>query len=91
MACNQALLDEGDWCISAIKLALLQHDNIQTEKATVFSTYFPSLEEIKLLVYFGIVSIYYLGGIPTDPETVLFLNQLNKESISLEIIHLEEK
>jgi hypothetical protein len=56
------------------------------------------VDDLKLIVSVGIISIYFLGinarqGVnPTDPdqmESVRLINELNADKISLEIIQLE--
>jgi hypothetical protein len=43
------------------------------DEPTLFSTYFPSLEELLLLVYTPIRTIYFFGDIE-DERVVKFLN-----------------
>jgi len=61
------------------------------EDTSLFSTYFPTIDDLKTIVSVGITSIYYLGEAEDKAEIKHFLNKLSEKSIPLEIIHLEGK
>lgn len=64
----------------------------EKEPFVLLSSYFPSLEEFKLLLKTNIRKIYYLGDIEIENEkTVKFLNKhtLEKPGGSFEIINLK--
>jgi hypothetical protein len=64
----------------------------EKEPFVLFSSYFPSLEEFKLLLKTNIRKIYYLGDIGIEnEETVNFINRhtVEKQGESLEIINLK--
>lgn len=77
----------SEWETSAIYDAIFSaHDKDLTGTA-IFSTCFPSLDDMKLIVATGISSIYYLGEV-TDMDAARLVNSLNEKSISLEITRL---
>jgi len=55
--------------------------------AKLFSTHFPDLNDVKLIIMAGITSIYFKGEI-TDVVAVELINHLHDSSIPLEIIKL---
>jgi deoxycytidylate deaminase len=87
---NRRLLKDKNWEISAIYDAILKARDIDLSRCTLFSTYFPSIDDLKLIVATGISTIYFFGIIDNQ-ETVSLINNLNKESIPLELIHLKDK
>jgi len=54
----------------------------------LFSTHFPSLDDMLLIISVGISVIYFFGE-ATDVKTVLFVNTLSKNSIPLEMVQLK--
>jgi deoxycytidylate deaminase len=56
--------------------------------ASLFSTHFPDINDLKLIVAVGISKLYFFGG-TTDHSAVELINNLAGASIPLEIIHLE--
>ena len=57
------------------------------KKAFIFLTYFPTVDDLKLIVATGISAIYFHGKIE-DTESVKFMNDITKASIPLEIVQL---
>jgi hypothetical protein len=54
--------------------------------AVVFSSYFPGIEDIKLIYATGIKTVYFMGS-ANNTDTAEFLNSLSNP---LEIIHLKK-
>jgi len=54
----------------------------------LFSTCFPTFDDMKLIVSVGVISVYFFGEID-DIKAVELSNNLPKNLMSLEIIHLE--
>ncbi len=54
---------------------------------SIFFSYFPSPLEIEMLVFSKIYQIYFIGEI-TNPETVSYLNKLQKHLIPIEIARI---
>ena len=76
-----------DFEISAIYDAIFQaRDNDLTE-GTLFSTYFPDKDDLKLIIATGISEIYFFGAV--NPETTILINNLTKEGIPLRLIQLK--
>jgi deoxycytidylate deaminase len=78
----------SEWEISAIYDAIFSARDMDLTGTAIFSTYFPTLDDMKLIVATGISSIYYFGEI-TDMDAVRLINNLNEKSMSLEIIKLQ--
>jgi hypothetical protein len=57
-------------------------------KSAVFSTYFPTMDDVKLIVATGVSSIYFSGDI-NDKSTVDLINCLVEEGLVLEIIQFD--
>jgi len=85
---NRDIIKGGKWNLSAIFDALFGSKEQDLTGAEIFSSYFPSLEDLMLSVSVGISSIYFLGKIK-DQKSVEFLNSLEENHIPLKIIHLE--
>jgi deoxycytidylate deaminase len=85
---NRRIVPNKDWEISAIYDALFGARDTNLLDTALFSTYFPPLDDTKLILATGVSTLYFLGKI-TSPETVSLLNSLQGSSISLEVIHLE--
>lgn len=56
--------------------------------ALLFSTYFPHLDELKLVFSAGISTVYFFGEV-NDPESAKFLNTMTREGSPLEMVKLE--
>lgn len=56
--------------------------------AVIFSTYFPSLNDMVLIIAVGITTVYFMGNI-SDTKTVDLINSTKENGISLEMIKLE--
>jgi deoxycytidylate deaminase len=56
--------------------------------AVIFSTYFPSLNDMVLILAVGITTVYFMGNI-SDTKTVDLINSTKENGISLEMIKLE--
>jgi len=88
---NKKIVENEQWEISAIQAVILNCKEAHLEDTSLFSTYFPTIDDLKTIVSVGITSIYYLGEAEDKAEIKHFLNKLSEKSIPLEIIHLEGK
>ena len=85
---NRRIITERDWEVSAIYDAIFSVKHEDMTEQILFSTYFPSFDDVKLIVSVGITSIYWFGE--TDNiQAVELLNFLPKNSIPLKITHLK--
>ena len=82
------IIKEKEWQISAIEDVLLRGrvEGLPHDKA-LFSSYFPSLNDVKLIVAAGISAVYFFGQI-NDQEAVMLLNSLPEHT--LEMIQLNK-
>lgn len=87
---NKKIIKEEKWEISAIYDAIFGSRTESLIDATLFCTFFPSVDDIKLMVSVGIASLYLIGE-TGDAEAVYFINKLNAGGIPLEIILLNSK
>jgi deoxycytidylate deaminase len=88
---NRKLTTKDTWEISAIYDAIFGTYSENLENTNIFCTYFPSVEDIKLIVSVGVYSIYFMGVITeADSGAVRMVNQLNSEHIPLEIVQLQK-
>ena len=58
--------------------------------AVIFSTYFPSLNDMVLILAVGITTVYFMGNI-SDTKTVDLINSTKENGISLEMIKLDSR
>ena len=84
---NRKIIADKEWEISAIYDAIFSARDSDLTGTDLFSTYFPSLEEMKLIIAVGIKTFRFLGKI-THPETVQLLNSLPGPPKSIEIIKI---
>jgi deoxycytidylate deaminase len=84
---NKKIITGEEWEMSAIYDAVFASRNEKLEGTTLFTTYFPTIEDLKLIVAVGITSLYFMGNI-NDAKAVKLLNNLKSESIPLEITQL---
>lgn len=85
---NKKVIKGKKWEISAIYDVLFGTKDIDMSGFILFSTYFPSLDDMILIVAVGISTVYFFGEV-VDVSTVEFTNNLKEGSISLEMIHLK--
>jgi len=74
--------------VSAIYDAIFSARDIDLTGSMIFSTYFPSLDEMKLILAVGISDLYFTGKID-HPDTVYLLNSLENSPNRLETHKLE--
>lgn len=77
-----------DYEISAIFDAVFAARDIDISGTAIFTTYFPALSDLILIISTGITSVYFFGEI-RDPKTVELTNKLAENLIPLEIIQLK--
>jgi len=87
---NKKVIKNKKWEVSAIHDAVFGAKDADMSNFILFSTYFPYLDEMILVVSVGIKSVYFFGKV-TDVKTVEFVNSLKDDSIPLEMIQLGEK
>ena len=85
---NRRIIPASDrWESSAIFDAVFSARDTDLTGSALFLTYYPSLEDMKLLIAAGIIAIWFFGEI-TDTATVELSNSLPNASIPLEITQL---
>lgn len=75
------------WEISAIFDAIFGSRDTDITGTILFSTYFPQIEDIKLITISGIKTVYFFGG-QNDAQTVEFLHSLNEKTEIVEMLNL---
>jgi deoxycytidylate deaminase len=81
-------MDNPEWEVSAILDALYGSRENNLEGTSLFSTIFPSLEDMKMILSVGISSVYFFGNV-TDVTSVELVNASADNSIPLELIQLQ--
>lgn len=87
---NRKIMKNEKWEISAIYDVIFGARQEDLTGTTLFCTYFPTVEDLMLIVATGVSSINFIGGI-TDKDAVFFLNKITGSGIPLEIVELEAK
>jgi deoxycytidylate deaminase len=85
---SKKIIRNKEWEISAIYDAIFGAKGSNMSGFFLFSTHFPSLNDMLLVVSVGISAVYFFGEI-TDVEVVRFSNSLSEDSISLDMIQLK--
>lgn len=80
----------GEYTISAVYDALFGARDYDMRGAILFSTRFPTLDEMKLIVSAGLKAIYFMGEV-NNPEVVRFSNSFSTNNIEIDMIKLERK
>lgn len=88
MGYNRKIIKGHNWEISAIYDTIFAARDIDLSETILFSTYFPNIEDIKLIIAIGITKVYFHGKIDNS-ETVQLMNSFKQNLIPLEIIQLE--
>jgi deoxycytidylate deaminase len=87
---NRKITPKGSWEISANYDAIFGARVENLDGSFLFCTYFPTVDDIILIVSVGCIEINFMGSITKDnSEAVRLLNQLSEESIPLEIVNLQ--
>jgi hypothetical protein len=68
-------IDGQDIEVSAIYDAIFSSRDLDLNGSTVFSTHFPTVDDLKLMVSVGVNTIYFFGQI-NDAHTVMVLNEM---------------
>jgi len=74
--------------MSAIFDAIFSTRDVNLKGTIIFSSYFPDINDMKLIVATGISMVYFYGEI-NNSETVEFLNSIESNHFPLEIFQLE--
>ncbi len=85
---NRKVVKSKDYEISAIYDAIFSARDQDLSEAVIFSTYFPSLDDMKLLISCGITSVYFFGKID-DPHAVELANKTAQEGLTLQLTQLK--
>jgi len=86
--CNKIIVKGHKWEMSAIFDAIFSARDVDLTDTAIFSTYFPDINDIKLIIATGVSKVYFYGKID-NPETVELMNSLVTNLIPLEIFQLE--
>lgn len=84
---NRRLIEDKPWEVSAVYDAIFSARDIDLTGASLFISYFPTVDDLKLILAVGINSIYFSGKID-DKDSVALLNCFEKNSKVLEITQL---
>lgn len=85
---NKKIVESKEYEISAIYNAAFNARESSLNGATIFSTYFPSIDDMKIIISCGISTVYFFGVI-NDPHAVEIANRTVQENIPLELIQLK--
>lgn len=88
---NRRIIKDSDnplWEVSAISDALYGARDRDITGAVLFSTKFPSLEDMRMVSAVGINSVYFFGEV-NDTGSVALVNAMADNSIPLELVKLE--
>lgn len=85
---NRRIIKDKDWEISAIYDAIFGARDIDISGSTIFSSYFPTIDDMKLILVTGISTVYFSGEISNN-STIELINCLPEAGISLELIQLK--
>ena len=87
---NRRIIKNEKWEINAIYDAVFGARGGDLTGTTLFCTYFPTVDDLILILSTGISSINFVGKITdSDKDAVLFLNKITSAGIPLEIVELE--
>jgi len=75
------------WEISAAYDAIFSARDVNLADSIIFLSYFPCVDDLKLIIAVGIKILYFFGEI-ADSKAVDLMNKLSDENIILEVIHL---
>ena len=84
---NREIIKGHRWEISAICDAIFSARDVNLAGTSLFSTYFPNIEDIKLIIATGVSRVYFYGKID-DPETTELLNSFKQGLGPIELIQL---
>ena len=85
---SRRVVPKREYEISAIHDAVFGARDVNLEGAVLFSTYFPSLDDVILILSVGISTVYFMGEI-NDAKAVDLINCSKENDISLAMIKLE--
>jgi len=85
---NKRVLKGINHEISAIYDTIFGSRTENLVNSTLFCSYFPSVNDLTLMVSVGVTSVYFTGDIK-DPEAVHFMNKLHEEDIPLLVIKMK--
>lgn len=82
---NRLIIPGKTWEISAICDAILNAGDAKLIGGSIFCSYFPELDDVKLMVATGITSVFFSGKVTDNVDAVALLNCLPDAGITLEI------
>jgi deoxycytidylate deaminase len=85
---NKTIIKDKPWEMSAIFDAIFGTISADISGSVLFSSYFPDINDLKLICSSGVSVLYFFGKI-TDTDSVEFLNSTKDSPISLEVLQLE--
>ena len=85
---GRKIIKDKEWEVTAAADALFGARDLDISGAILFSSRFPSLEDFKMLVFLGVVAVYFFGD-TDDAGAVVFANALADSCIPLELVKLE--
>ena len=85
---NRKIISSKQWEISAIYDAVFSAKHEDLSESTLFSTCFPAFNDMTLIIAVGVSTLYFFGEMG-DLDTVELINELPKNKIPFEIIHLK--
>ena len=88
---NRRIIKDSDnpaWEVSAILDALFGARDRDLTGTVLFSTKFPSIDDIKMIAAVGVITVYFFGDV-NDAGAVALANAMTDCSISLELVKLQ--
>jgi deoxycytidylate deaminase len=82
------LIKGEKWEVSAVYDTMFAARDVDLSGSDLFCSYFPTVDDLKLIISVGIKNLYFLGKID-DKESVSLLNSFDKSRKILEVIQLE--
>lgn len=84
---NKKISTKGPWEMSAVYDAIFSSYRTELMGTTLFSNYFPILDDLKMIIACGIETVYFFGSMK-NAETVKLANAITEDGIPLQFIRL---
>ena len=84
---NRKIIKNKAWEVSAISDTLFGARDQDITGAFLFSTYFPTIDDMKMIIVTGIIKVYFFGKV-NNSDAVDLINNFNSSSNLLELIQL---
>ena len=85
---NQKIVQSKDYELSAICKTMFEARDLDLSGSALFSTYFPPLEDMKLIISFRVPTVYFFGKVD-DPYAVELTNKTAQEGLTLQLVQLK--